>query len=241
MKEIRKISDKEFDDLCRRKLYSFEVEPSDTIWNGISSKINPEKRKRYFPVLWLSAASVAIMVGIGLWLSANKEPIKLRGLSDASNIAPKPAVEEMPVMPDLVAVKPDLSNTGAVKETVKKVERPAPEIESPKVTEVAKNIKSSEINEALSNTIVVKLQEPAEPTVEEKTVLTVLDNPVSDVPEADEQIKERVNTVGSLVNFVVSKVDKRKDKIIKFEESREGTMVSGLNFGVLKFKAKPNK
>ena len=48
----------------------------------------------------------------------------------------------------------------------------------------------------------------------------------------------KVRGVGGLVNFVISQVDKREDKLIEFTESDEGTEVSGINLGLLKIKSK---
>jgi hypothetical protein len=56
--------------------------------------------------------------------------------------------------------------------------------------------------------------------------------------EFSTQKAKKINSVGSFVNFVVSKVDKRKNKIIEFEDGDEGTMVSSVNLLLLKYKAK---
>jgi hypothetical protein len=62
--------------------------------------------------------------------------------------------------------------------------------------------------------------------------------------KADDEMQDmtpkqtRIKSVGSLVNFVVGKVDKRKNKIIEFEDNDEGTKVSGLNLRLLKFQSK---
>src|SRR5690606_19880673 len=76
---------------------------------------------------------------------------------------------------------------------------------------------------------------------ESKTSVSTPSLPVlamnSDEPTSDDPLKLRpkIKTVGDLVNFVVSKVDKRKNKIIEFSKEDDGEVISGFNLGVVQY------
>jgi hypothetical protein len=48
--------------------------------------------------------------------------------------------------------------------------------------------------------------------------------------------KHKVHSLGDLINVVVSKVDKRKDKIIEFTDTDDESNITGFNLGIIKFK-----
>jgi pectate lyase len=49
--------------------------------------------------------------------------------------------------------------------------------------------------------------------------------------------KVKIKSVGDLVNFVVAKVDKREEKIIKVSKTDEGdNQITGINLGLFKFR-----
>ena len=60
----------------------------------------------------------------------------------------------------------------------------------------------------------------------------------SDSEENELRGQRKIRSIGSLVNFVIAKVDKREDKLIEFKDSDEGSEVSGINLGLVKIKSK---
>jgi hypothetical protein len=63
------------------------------------------------------------------------------------------------------------------------------------------------------------------------------------LPQADKAIaaapvkKRRIRSLGDLINVVVSKVDKRKDKIIEFSNTDDDeATITGVNLGIIKIK-----
>ena len=56
--------------------------------------------------------------------------------------------------------------------------------------------------------------------------------------ESEVRGQRKIRSIGSLVNFVIAKVDKREDKLIEFKDSDEGSEVSGINLGLVKIKGK---
>lgn len=243
MKKIDPVTDKDFDKVFREKLYSIEMQPADSVWEGISKQLDINKKKRSFPVLWLAAASMAAVVGAGVWFSSQKEPMKLTGTADVN-------IEETIVQP-----APEVAINVDIKKSLTSETKSLPSISKgilkSKKSGMSK-VSSSEI--AIVQTSSLKEDNPVESPVaassrqetgykaatkeiQAETQVLALAEP--EIATEEPQVKERkIRSVGSLVNFVVSKVDKRKNKIIEFEDGDEGTMVSGLNLGLLKFQAK---
>ncbi len=74
---------------------------------------------------------------------------------------------------------------------------------------------------------------------------TIADNPklaeqlpVADKPEATLVKRKRIRTLGDLINVVVAKVDKRKDKVIEFtnNDDDDESNITGVNLGIIKVK-----
>ena len=49
MKKIDPVTDKDFDKVFREKLYPIEMQPADSVWEGISKQLDINKKKRSFP------------------------------------------------------------------------------------------------------------------------------------------------------------------------------------------------
>ena len=243
MKKTGTVTDKDFDKVFHEKLYSMEIEPADSVWEGISQQLNRTKKKSSFPILWLAAASMAAVVGVGVWLSSQKEPMKLTGTvgSDIEERSVQPAPE-----PGLGADKHSKISS-LVKERITQLQIPKSiarhkKKENLEVTSIRAVVPAPlatfEENEPLVSSEDTGSKPEIHTTIAaKKTQALAFTEP--EVVNEESQVKERkIKSLGSLVNFVVSKVDKRKNKIIEFEDGDEGTMVSGLNLGLLKFQAK---
>lgn len=246
MKNMHKVSDEDFDKLFQEKLYAYEAAPTDAVWRGIAGQLNTVKREGTFPILRLAAASLAGIIGLGMWLAANKEPMRLSGSPTTSPVIQK---TESPA----ALIKPEgrrVTKSEPVKLTVKDQIPPKEEKDIPLVIKAkpaaskANVVRVAVLNtDADSKTSVVKQPEAIEKSISadrsEASEAPVLAR-VEEMPQDEEAIvrDKKIKSVGSLVNFVVGKIDKRKSKIIEFEDGDEGTKVSGLNLGLLKFKAK---
>ena len=238
---MKPISDKEFDKFFQEKLSAYKEMPSKAVWSGISKQLS-NKKKRSFPVIWMAAASLTAVIGAGVWFSAQKEPMYLHG-----NVSP-------------VVVTQD-KNTEQSVEVVKRINQKINSaVSRPKVinhTSIAVNNVAVIKQETSLTTIPVRekvatKQQPIkvinaaipEPVAEEETKVILPDEALALAERTEEDIEnvdlkpKRIKSVGSLVNFVVAKVDKRKKKIIEFEDSDEGTKVSGLNLVLFKFQSK---
>jgi hypothetical protein len=71
---------------------------------------------------------------------------------------------------------------------------------------------------------------------DKQVVVAQVDQVELESNSVDGTTKPRIKSIGGLVNFVIAQVDKREDKIIEFRDGEEGSEVSGINLGPLKFK-----
>ena len=244
MKDQGKFSDNDFDALFKEKLSSLEIKPTGKVWKGISEQLHNGKRKRNFPVLWIAAASMAAIIGVGFWLSSTKEPMQLTGTTGLKPNTELPATVEKDI-----AKKIEVLPLEEKREYKIKLVRTKPVKKSTEISK-SRTFEPNDMNRPSVAKIGEKELEASAKIDQEKTDIQSLTNVKEDlpvlaqVPDADvveEPRQKRIKSVGSLVNFVVGKVDKRKNKIIEFEDDDEGTRVSGLNLGVLKFQAKETK
>ncbi len=79
---MKQISDKDFDGLFKSSFDDFEVKPSSNNWDKITEQLD-EKPKNKTSLFWMAAASVVVVLGIGIGLYTKPEAvIKLRGNHD---------------------------------------------------------------------------------------------------------------------------------------------------------------
>ncbi|MGV3510154.1 MAG: hypothetical protein ACO1N7_12755 [Sphingobacteriaceae bacterium] len=241
---MQPISDKDLDKIFHAKLYSFEAEPSEAVWNSILSKISKKKSK--LPLFWLAAASMATIVGTMIWFSSQNEPMKLTGNVGNDTDQPKKELIEVPAEKTTNISDQQLPK---VSYQVVAPRRPKDNIKL-EITRKAPVKTTSPAKVTVANVAPPKLKIVKEkPELEEKSVLeqsqtlaivsetTIEPKTEPDLVEVPKK-QRAIRSVGTLVNFVVGKVDKRKNKIIEFEDGDEGTAVSSLNLGLLKFQAK---
>lgn len=239
---MQPILDKDFDKLFRDKLNEIEVEPSAGVWSGISAQLNGKKKKP-FPVLWLAAACLATVIAFGLLMVPEKESIKLTGSPDLpkQNTEPAPA----PVISVAEPVKKSFGKAkGAEKFVADQPKSTMVKSEEPRVLASSKTIDRAIEPEQKVRSLKVEPVINTSEVVKPATDLPVIANAVIEdhnteiVDDGGGEIKNSKSVVSSVVNFVVGKVDKRKDKIIELEHNDEGTKVKSMNLILLKFKSK---
>lgn len=237
--------DKEFDKLFQEKFQTFEVEPSSAVWRGIASELDKGKKKTFSVFQMIAvAATVLVVLSMGLWLFSPEEKIRLQGKADL-------------VMQD---EEPDNNVSEPVKKNVEPVKRQignAVKNQEPEVAIFSNSKPAQEEKIAVQQTqhvaeVPVKETEPAKPvnvipkeerekertkSVENQPVSAFVNDQNSSTERKDTEQQRRVKTVGDLVNFVIGKVDPREDKIIQFKNDDDGgSEVTGINLGLLKFK-----
>ena len=81
---MKEISDKEFDSFFKSSFEDFEVAPSARSWEQIAGNLAQKPTKKRFPFIWMAAASVVIIVAIGIrFYTQPAEMIKLKGSQPA--------------------------------------------------------------------------------------------------------------------------------------------------------------
>lgn len=236
---------KEFDKLFRDQFADAEIEPSANLWADIEKKLEP-KRKKVFPIYWMAAAAVVIAFTAMLLLQ-KEEKIKLHGKSDViANV-----VENEPI--DLPEVEPNksqsttenvvahkvLANTKKTKIVLKQLvennfknfdvalQPSQPNNHLPiKQTEV-KALEILPIEKPLNNEVMIAQVEPQKDLTENV------------IGETETTERKGIRNVGDLVNFVVNKVDKRENKLIKFNtDDDDNSSIIGINIGFVKLNKK---
>ena len=258
------MQDKEFDDLFRSKLDNFEVEPGAQVWQNIDTELNGRKRKSIFPVLSI-AASVLILLIAGILFTPKKGVVKHNPV-DSNNVAAnkaKPTIvkpenvnpvatsvnreEQVAAVQTLVKhaasthqpkvivtlVEPNGQDQQVIakEEPVKPEQQPVLAVANTKTED---NIKPIELEAALS--AVKKADHDATINIPLQPVLASAPVPAGKATKPVAR-KHGIRNFGDLVNLVVAKVDKRKDKLIQFTDSDDDeSMISAVHIGAVKIK-----
>lgn len=249
---MQTMSDKEFDELFRVKFGSFEAEPSDRVWGRISGELKQTQKKTLFSPAWMAAASIVLVIGAGIWFSKPSETIKLRATTSPQQVAKTTVTPSRPTQVKEAAGESFFRKLSSLKisrdsqvkylESIKSRKR-VPEqeqlVNGPEVAsrndqaEVLSYVEEPQISVAPPATVV--MHDSSKPVL----ALANVENDLKESATAEtERSGSGIRSVGDLVNFVVAKVDKRKDKVIEFSENDEGTLISGINLGLFKIKTK---
>lgn len=253
---MHRISDKELDKLFQQRFEEAEYQPSADVWGKISAKMDQKKPGRSFPVLWMAAASVVAVIGAGLWFYRPVQVIRLQGTTQQMvQDIPESPISDLgtgaaaldPHQPEIKGF--DFSKLASSEEKSFNVpqEVAVPE-NSPEPVAKQEAVAS---NNTRRNTMDALLQTKKEVKVprytgdQSKLDVTQPDMIASAdvvqeelVIEPEQAAPKRIRSVGSLVNFVISKVDRRDDKIIEFKDGEEGSEISGINLGLIKVKSR---
>jgi len=255
------MQDKDLDQLFRSKLDGLEAEPSAKVWPGIAAELEPAKSKRSLIPFLSVAASVLILVAAGVLFipqkaSINKGGVKTRIVKAVRPSAIVPAVKT--TSPQVVstvdrlvkvaAVQHIASNLGktagnrqtfqhadtAVNKVIvdKGAGEPSIAVVSPKSSGTIKAVVPDD-NTPLS----VKLHDDQPATLGASQGIATTALPVMKKDSVPVNTRRRVHNLGDLVNLVVAKVDKRRDKVIEFTDNDDGgSNITGINLGLIKIK-----
>lgn len=239
--------DKDIDKLFQERFEALEMVPTNLVWDKISENLKENKSKvRMNSMLWKVAASVLIFLSAAFWFYRPQEVIKLHGRSEES-VARIESSEPFTTSKES-AIQVQIAANPVRKSIIKKqnpvefahLKHAEVFLSSQKIESTVKNLtgirKSSEdIIEPVQIETIYASTSPE--SITGIVVNTKLDFAESQLLES-ESPKIKIRSIGSLVNFVIAKVDHREDKIIEFKDSDEGSEVSGINLGVLKFKSR---
>lgn len=238
------MSDKEVEKLFKQRFDQFESEPSADIWNKIESKIERKDSKKPYAIFWKSAASIAVILGVGLLFYKDKPTLKLKAKQEKQVHILKPKVNttslnktsEEIFIPK--TVNKAVSNTPKPEKLVK-IQKPIGA--SVSVKEAVLNTKALSLDTQESKNALPAFEVAKEKVIDDEfktnTLLAQNSETVEDLSE-NKAPKKKVKGIGGLVNFLVSKVDPRTEKLIEFKEGNEGPEISGMNLGIIKLNIK---
>jgi hypothetical protein len=243
------MQDKEIDQLFRSKLDDFEIEPSAQLWGNIASRMDESKRslKTYLSI----AASLLLMLSAGLYfVSQIKDNTKKQvQLIAVKNNKPAKSIIT-PVIASSKIVQPQLEKALAVNNVVTSRKQKTKAVKVLPVRNEEILLPAQQLAEVVQPAQEVKFVVPdrgvpfnekiemPEDVSFKANTLVAQQPPVNKTIAAAPVKKHRIRNLGDLINVVVSKVDKRKDKLIEFSSTNDedDSVVSGLNLGFIKIK-----
>ncbi len=259
------MQDKEFDDLFRSKLDDFETEPTAQVWINIDAEMDGKKRKKGVFFTLRIAASVIVLLTAGILFIPKKgkvdndKPIKN---NLAVNRVTPPAVKPGNNTPVTAQATKDQQvavvalpvnhiirayHTKKTESIQAQKEQVAPEManaEPVKVDEHPVLIASAQTPAEVIKAVVPDTETPLAikqaSTNETKTVTTapvLASTQKPAIAQAKPTVKKRgIHNMGDLVNLVMAKVDKRKDKMIEFTDTDDESTITAVNLGPIKIK-----
>jgi hypothetical protein len=256
-----KMQDKEFDELFRAKLDALEIEPSAAVWPVIAGKINSAKRRRTLTPYLSAAASVIILVAASLFFIPGKVKVQPIGIgskhvgktrsklnnqsaivtnnnSEEIDITDKPGETGMAVNQGAKRPYRELSKKNLAKTSPSIPDRPEPD-GNPSAAFIAPKQEAVKPTVPDAGTQLIVKQPITETTgFMTKPGIEPVQLPIYNKENAEPfKAKHKIRSLGGLINMVVAKVDKRKDKIIEFSENDDdGANITGVNLGIFKIK-----
>jgi hypothetical protein len=247
------MQDKEIDQLFRSGFNDFEVKPAAKVWGGIVSGLDRKKRslKMYLGI----AASLLLLLSAGLYFVSHvkdntKKPVQLTAVKN--NKPAKSIITPVIASPETEQVQkvaqPQLEKTIAFNTALKSRKQKTKTVKVLPVRDIEIIEPAQQQAQVIQPAQDVKFVVPAGVPFNEKIELPedasfkanilAAQPPVNKAIAASPVKKHRIRNLGDLINVVVSKVDKRKDKLIEFSSTNDedDSVVSGLNLGFIKIK-----
>ncbi|MDB5019751.1 MAG: hypothetical protein JWQ28_878 [Pedobacter sp.] len=256
---MQHIQDKDIDQLFKDRFEDAEIQPSAGLWNNIQKEIRPKQQKK-LPVLWMAAASVAVIISVTLLFNTT-EKIQMQGkatmVSNAKPAAPKPTHEtrtsitsaDAGLMLEKASKAPVEPRAGVTsrKQVLKKEEKTLLAMQPISIKshqiDITHEINGSEnrlpVTEDLPTVqVTVAGTSNAKAISMAEEALAVEEEP----EEAEQSSRSRIRNATDLVNFVVDKLDKREQKILEFRtDEDDNTSLVAINIGPLKLNTRKHK
>lgn len=241
--------DKEFDQLFKDRFEQAELEPSAGLWDKIEPQLQPAVKK-HFQVYWMAAALTALALTAGLLFINKPEKIRLQGQQESmAQVEDKPTPAAVgDNKPNQTAVRNveirSVESRALEKEVSKTVVVPAA---AKKVLIAMQPIPADDHLKVIVEHVKPVVQQSAETLQEEgqkalAATGTEMNEPDKVVNENEQAERKGIRNFGDLVNYVVDKVDKREQKIVRFktDDDDESSLVA-INIGFIKLNPKKHK
>jgi len=254
------MQDKEFDDLFRSKLDGFEAEPSANVWVNIASELSAGKRKKALLSYLSIAASIVVLVAAGLLFIPQKQNVNGKHPVSTGIVATRGSLKTSPIKSNsaqssisikdikpvetLVArgVVPKKKHLTIIRDTsVRQVIAPGAAVRIDDKTELAAiSTNRQDANKAVvpdtTTPLAIKLHvNDTTPFITKPAISPQLS--IAANQNAPVKASHKIRNFGDLVNAVVAKVDKRKDKIIEFTHTDDNeSTIAEVNLGIIKIR-----
>jgi len=244
---MQPIRDKDFDQLFKDAFADAEVTPSRDLWSNIESEIAPRKR-RIIPIYWLSAAAVLLIATIGILVYQQQNSTnEAKQLANNTIEKPKQGVEAPIIKDQLPAVVEPVKDVAPILSVEAKPARivAKTKFKQDVIKPIAKQriVTAPEIQK--QETMIAQVEDPKrdiKAQIEEailkpreEIVTAVVATPVkTDEPVNDNEQNKGIRNVGDVVNLIVNKMDKRKDKLIQFRTDDDDSSLASINIGPFK-------
>ena len=231
-------SDNTFDKLVKAKFENFRSEPRAELWEQISTQLDQKPKSSKLSYVWLTAACLLIFGSYVVWISSSNPASPIPQLVQ-NRIASKPVEQLQPTSQKVVpqkAVSATIKQTSAMQQPLLKQEQWL----------ASQEVVTERLSNSMDSPVMTTEDQPeAIAAIVESPIIANTEAVKSDLdqhPEEESSTKHRARGLGRLVNFVVSQVDGRADKLIEVsEDPGEGLRITGLNIGLIKMKNKnPN-
>jgi hypothetical protein len=260
MEKGMNMQDKEFDDLFRSKFGDFEVQPSAEVWQNIDAELDVKKKTSILPMLSV-AASVLILLTVGILFIPKKGLVK-RNKPDTNVVAKATSsmVKAEDSIEPITSLEKQRERLAAIETPVKNAMKAnQPKIKTNAVEQreqVNSSIEKTEITKPHDQPLMASVGIPKQNEVTpielteatsaehkatvDNSVINLPAQPVlaANLPAKKPAVKKRgIRNFGDIVNLVVAKVDKRKDKLIQFSDTDDDeSVISAVHLGALKIK-----
>lgn len=240
---MQHMPDKEFDKLFKDKFNDAKIEPSANLWANIQKELAP-KRRRIVPIYWMAAASILIAVSAMLVFQKTEkiqlsvEQKQASNTTTVEDVAEPTYVAEQPITETkvMISTKSFIAKVGTKEAVENKLENAQSAVQPIKETERLP-IKQQEV---IQLAIVPIKETVVENPIVIAQVISKQDVEYNAINETDYVAEKKgIRNVGDLVNFVVDKVDRREQKLLKFNtDDDDNSSLVALNIGFLKFNKK---
>lgn len=242
--------DNEWDNLFRNKFDNAEITPSANVWASIEAELAPKKR-RLIPIYWWAAASI-VLVGTTLLVFVKTDKSNINEIKNTANVSFKnKPVKSSNKTDDHIALKFDNNKQAAdLVASTKKLK------ENPKI--IIKNIadKIEEEKGALNPNLQINYKSTKQVEIKvidtilianvlpQKNAVVVVETDTTSITkntivQTNNTPKKGIKNVGDLVNFLVSKIDKREKKLVKFNTDEAGnSSITAINIGFIQLNSK---
>jgi hypothetical protein len=250
------MQDKEFDELFRSKLEDLDVEPSKGLWDNIAAEVVIDRKNRSALPFISIAASVLVLVTAGVFFIPKLKQDDVKPAvavvvkhADTSKVNMLPAqIKNADTEPQPARIAAVASKTHYIKQNIQKQNNSLPAVKVEEIDNTPQQIAQVTPTTAHQNDVMLAAVKPdiAAPAIASLQINDeVKVNPVATLAEqvpnktiaAAPPKKRRIRSFGDLINVVVSKVDKRKDKLIEFSSKDDDeSLITGINLGIIKVK-----